>query len=105
MDSGPRGAAGNTGLDFESHHPVVRTHPLTGWKSLFAIGTNCFRIDDVTDMESAQIMDKFMRLITENHDIQCRFRWEDSNDLGESSQFAIGNGDYDYTDGISCVLT
>ena len=93
MDSGPRGAAGNTGLDFLSHHPVVGTHPLTGWKSLFAAGTKCLRIDDVTDMESAQIMDKVTRLITENHDIQCR---EDTNDLGESSLSVTGNGDYDY---------
>ena len=83
MDSGPRGAAGNVGLDFASHHPVVRTHPLTGWKSLFASGVNCFRIDDVTDMESAQILDKIARLIIDNHDIQCRFRWEDVNDLGK----------------------
>ena len=85
MDSGPRGASGNVGLDFESHHPVVRTHPITGWKSWFAAGVNCFRIDDVTDMESEQILTKITRLITDNHDLQCRFRWEDPGDLGESS--------------------
>lgn len=91
MDSGPRGAAGNLGLDFKSHHPVVRTHPLTGWKSLFAAGTNCFRIDDVTDMESAQILEKATRLMVENHDIQCRFRWGSDSDLGKSLSLSESN--------------
>jgi alpha-ketoglutarate-dependent taurine dioxygenase len=81
MDAGPRGAPNNTGLEFENKHPVVRTHPLTGWKSVFATGTNCLKIDDVTDAESKQIMDKFMDLITQNHDLTIRFRWNDLNDV------------------------
>ncbi|KAF4177949.1 hypothetical protein CNMCM8694_007644 [Aspergillus lentulus] len=84
MDSGPRGAAGNVGLEFTSHHPVVRTHPLTGWKSIFAYGVNCLSIDGVTDMESAQILEKFGRLILDNQDTQVRFRWEGTGDFGIS---------------------
>lgn len=83
MDAGPRGAAGNTGLSFSSHHPLVRTHPLTGWKSLFGYGINCFEIDGVTEMESAQILDKITRLMLDNWDTQVRFRWESTGDLGK----------------------
>ena len=50
-----------------------------------AASVNCFRIDDVTDMESAHILDKITRLIINDQDIQCRFRWEDVNDPGESA--------------------
>jgi alpha-ketoglutarate-dependent taurine dioxygenase len=82
MDSGPRGAAGNVGLDFESHHPVVRTHPLTGWKSLFAWGVNCLSIDGVTDIESAKLLKKVTRLVLDNQDTQVRFHWEGPGDLG-----------------------
>lgn len=81
MDSGPRGAPNNVGLDFKNHHPVVRIHPLTGWKSIFSCGMNCLSIDGVTDAESAKLMRKFMRLLVDNHNLQLRFQWHDVNDL------------------------
>ncbi|KAA8649549.1 hypothetical protein EYZ11_006627 [Aspergillus tanneri] len=81
MDSGPRGASGNVGLEFSNHHPLVRTHPLTGWKSLFGYGINCHRIDGVTEIESNQIFDKITRLILDNQDTQVRFHWESTSDL------------------------
>lgn len=84
MDPLPRGAPNNKGLDFSSHHPVIRTHPLTGWKSLFAGGVNCFRYDGVTLAESADLMKKVQDLVVENHDMQVRFRWESDSDLGRS---------------------
>jgi hypothetical protein len=28
----PRGAPQNKDFEFAPHHPVVRTHPVTGWK-------------------------------------------------------------------------
>ncbi|KAK7743293.1 hypothetical protein SLS53_004378 [Cytospora paraplurivora] len=81
--SGPRGAASNVGLEFKSHHPLVRTHPLTGWKSVFGWGANCLSVDDVTDEEAAQISDKISRLVLDNQDLQVRFHWENTGDLGK----------------------
>jgi alpha-ketoglutarate-dependent taurine dioxygenase len=36
--SKPRGAPENVGSKLEAIHPVIRTNPVTGWKSIFAVG-------------------------------------------------------------------
>lgn len=36
--SDARGHPENTGTPMKAVHPVVRTNPVTGWKSVFAIG-------------------------------------------------------------------
>ena len=79
---GPRGAPQNIGADFSAVHPVVRTHPVTGWKSIYAIGTQCRRINETTSTESAELLEKLLKLIMENHDLQVRFRWRYSGDIG-----------------------
>jgi len=79
---GNRGSPENTGLDFQASHPVVRTNPVTGWKSLFGAGhqVEAGWIDGVTERESEIIKDYFLQLIAENHDLQVRFKWG-QNDL------------------------
>ncbi|KAF2107802.1 putative alpha-ketoglutarate-dependent sulfonate dioxygenase [Lophiotrema nucula] len=78
---GERGAPENVGLEFKATHPAVRTHPVTGWKSLFVSGLHTRRIKDVTETESQEIFAKALRLVTENHDLQVRFRWNGPNDM------------------------
>lgn len=34
----PRGSPENVGAILSAEHPVVRTNPVTGWKSIFALG-------------------------------------------------------------------
>lgn len=82
---GPRGSPANIGGDMTAVHPVIRTHPVTGWKSLFAVGMNVEKINGVTAKESEQLLDKIMHLILENHDLQVRFRWENPSDMGTST--------------------
>jgi alpha-ketoglutarate-dependent taurine dioxygenase len=62
-------------------HPVVRTNPTTGWKSIFPVGGHVSHINDVTDLESKALLDWFGRLLVDNHDLQVRFRWQNKNDL------------------------
>ena len=68
---------------------MVRTHPVTGWKSLYAGGLHCSRVEGVTMAESQELLAKILRLVSDNHDLQVRFRWESSGDIGECNQFSL----------------
>ncbi|CAH0022146.1 unnamed protein product, partial [Clonostachys rhizophaga] len=90
-----RGAPENTGLDFQATHPVVRTNPITGWRSIFGAGPSARRgyIQGVSKPES-QILTKYLQqLISENHDLQVRFTWGENDvavwDKYVTSQAAI----------------
>jgi alpha-ketoglutarate-dependent taurine dioxygenase len=77
----PRGSPENIGSDLTATHPVIRTNPVTGWKSVFAVGHHVQHINGLTKEESKSALDWFVRLITENHDLQVRHRWQNKNDL------------------------
>jgi len=79
--SAPRGAPENIGEVLEAIHPVIRTNPVTGWKSVFAVGHHVQKINDLAPAESRALLDWFVRLIVENHDLQVRLRWQNPNDL------------------------
>ncbi|KAL7623174.1 hypothetical protein AAE478_006855 [Parahypoxylon ruwenzoriense] len=79
--SAPRGAPENVGEVLEAVHPVIRTNPVTGWKSVFAVGHHVKHIHGLSEDESRQFLDWFVQLIVENHDLQVRLRWQNPNDL------------------------
>ena len=56
--------------------PVIRTHPVTGYKTLFVNKSFTARILELTEDESANMLDYLARHVSENHDLQVRFRWE-----------------------------
>jgi len=56
-------------------HPVIRTHPETGRKSVFVNRTFTTRIQELTDAESARLLG-FLFDHCEQVDFQIRFRWE-----------------------------
>lgn len=80
---GPRGSPENVGTSLTAVHPVVRTNPVTGLKSIFALGPFARRIDGLTNDESEELLRKFYSMIRENHDLQVRFRWRNPDDVGE----------------------
>jgi alpha-ketoglutarate-dependent taurine dioxygenase len=80
----PRGSPENVGSEFVAVHPVIRTNPVTGWKTLFAVGNHIQRINGLEKEESDGILQWFTRLITENHDLQVRYRWQNRSDVGKS---------------------
>lgn len=65
----------------EAVHPVVRTNPVTGWKSVFAVGHHVKSIHGLSEAESRGFLDWFVQLLVENHDLQVRLRWQNVNDL------------------------
>ncbi|KAJ7091307.1 taurine catabolism dioxygenase [Mycena crocata] len=70
-----RGSPENTGSDLTGIHPVIRTHPVTGFKALFVNKSFTTRIVELTTDESADVLDYLARHISENHDLQLRYRW------------------------------
>jgi alpha-ketoglutarate-dependent taurine dioxygenase len=78
-----RGAPENVGTDLIAVHPVVRTNPVTGWKSVYPVGGHVSHIDGLAEAESKALLKWFVTLLVENHDLQVRFRWQNKNDLGK----------------------
>ncbi|KAL2005094.1 hypothetical protein VTN00DRAFT_2944 [Thermoascus crustaceus] len=96
---GERGSPENTGYDFKAIHPLVRTNPVTGWKSLFGAGHQVTHgwIEGVTPVESEILKKYFNQLIYENHDLQVRFKWN-TNDLAiwdNRSVYHTATNDYE----------
>ena len=56
-------------------HSMVRTHPVTGRKSLFISPDYCMEIDGAETSESRRILDHLERHATRD-EFTCRFRWE-----------------------------
>ncbi|KAG8526150.1 uncharacterized protein KY384_000143 [Bacidia gigantensis] len=81
LHPGPRGSPLNTGTSLEATHPVIRTNPVTGWKSVFAVGHHVSHINELTADESKGLLDWFLRLVVENHDLQVRHKWREVGDL------------------------
>lgn len=71
-----RGSPENVGQELEAVHPVVRTNPITGWKGLFVNREFTQRIVELTPAESDNLLEFLFNTISDNHDIQVRFRWE-----------------------------
>ncbi|KAF7883629.1 uncharacterized protein EAF02_005549 [Botrytis sinoallii] len=93
--SAERGAPENVGEKLEAVHPVVRTNPVTGWKSIFALGHHVSHINELTTIESDALLTWFLRLVVDNHDLQVRHRWENVNDLAIwDKQYHVATSDY-----------
>ncbi|RYO83143.1 hypothetical protein DL766_004657 [Monosporascus sp. MC13-8B] len=81
IEEGERGSPLNVGSALAAVHPVVRTHPVTGWRSIFSVGQFSKRINEVNLQESDELLKKFYSMIQENHDLQVRFKWRFPNDV------------------------
>ncbi|KAK3313277.1 alpha-ketoglutarate-dependent taurine dioxygenase [Apodospora peruviana] len=77
---GKRGSPLNYGSELAAVHPVIRTNPVTGWKSVYVNKGFTKRINGVTKDESDILLSYLFNLVTQNHDAQVRFRWR-KNDL------------------------
>ena len=62
--------------EIETIHPIVRVHPVTGWKSIYVNPGFTRRIVGVPKAESDAILSYLFHQISENPDYQVRFRWE-----------------------------
>ncbi|CCE86262.1 Piso0_004741 [Millerozyma farinosa CBS 7064] len=62
--------------NIEREHPIIRTHPATGWKSLFVNRSMTRRIVGLKKEESDRILEYLFGVFEKNLDIQVRFNWK-----------------------------
>ncbi|KAK0385479.1 hypothetical protein NLU13_6659 [Sarocladium strictum] len=94
-----RGSPANVGGELSTVHPLIRTNPVTGWKTLFSVGTFPKYINELNVEESDELLQKFRLLIVENHDLQVRFKWRNENDIAIwDNRSAFHAATFDYED-------
>ncbi|TFK99627.1 taurine catabolism dioxygenase [Pterulicium gracile] len=102
-----RGSPENTGTHLKAVHPVIRTNPVTGFRTLYVNKTFTKRIVELREDESDNLLDFLFRHLSENHDLQVRYRWS-SNDLAiwdNRSSFHTATNDYDAPRGGNRVVS
>lgn len=96
----PRGNPANVGNKLFTSHPVIRTNPVTGWKSVFVNPGFTKKIHGITPDESASLLDLLFRNLSQGHDGQVRFKWHE-NDVAiwdNRSTFHSATFDFDTDD-------
>lgn len=68
-------SAPTTAAHYETEHPLVRTHPESGRKLFYVSGAYTPRFKDMTEEESAPLIDYLMDQAT-REPFTCRWRWE-----------------------------
>ncbi|KAH8662371.1 hypothetical protein BX600DRAFT_498913 [Xylariales sp. PMI_506] len=94
-----RGNPLNVGKGLQAVHPIVRTNPVTGWKSIFSLGPFPKRINELSEDESDKLLKEFRDVLIENHDLQVRFKWRNENDIAIwDNRSAFHSATFDYDD-------
>ena len=78
-----------------AEHPVVRTHPETGRKSLYVSTAHTERFVDMTAEESAGLLEYLFRHQT-RPEFTCRFRWQPGSLAFWDNRCAMHNPINDY---------
>jgi taurine dioxygenase len=61
--------------EYEARHPIVRTHPDTGRKSLYVTALHTLHLDGMTEEESRPLI-KYLNDHCIENEFTCRVRWE-----------------------------
>ncbi|EFX06123.1 taurine catabolism dioxygenase [Grosmannia clavigera kw1407] len=93
-----RGSPLNQGGNLKATHPVIRTNPVTGWKSVYVNKGFTKRINGVTKDESDMLLSYLLNLVTQNHDAQVRFRWRKNDMAIWDNRSTWHCATYDYAD-------
>ena len=79
----------------EAVHPVVRSHPVTGRKSLFVNRGFTTRIMELRRNESDALLEMLVRH-AETPESQCRFRWQRHSVAFWDNRCALHRATFDY---------
>ncbi|KAK4177270.1 putative alpha-ketoglutarate-dependent sulfonate dioxygenase [Triangularia setosa] len=87
----------NAGPKFiERIHPLVRVHPVTGWKALWVNRAMTLRIVGLDKSESDLILNYLYDMYEKNLDIQVRFRWTAGTSALWDNRITIHSASWDY---------
>lgn len=93
---------GNIELDVDtkkmiegSYHPIVRTHPVTGEKSLFVDGTYANGIEGMSEDEAMPIIN-FLSEFATQESFTCRLRWESKTFIMWDNRICLHQAFNDY---------
>uniref|UniRef100_A0A8H7KDG9 TauD/TfdA-like domain-containing protein n=1 Tax=Bionectria ochroleuca TaxID=29856 RepID=A0A8H7KDG9_BIOOC len=92
----PRGSPLNQGDNLVTVHPLIRTNPVTGWRSVYVNRGFTKRINGVTRDESDVLLPYLFNLVTQNHDAQVRFRWNQGDIAVWDNRSTFHCATYDY---------
>lgn len=81
---------------YEHVHPVIRTHPVTGWKSLFVQPGFTRRIVGLSKRESDLILKYLFEHIAGGVDFQVRFNWQENSVAVWDNRTTNHNAVFDY---------
>jgi taurine dioxygenase len=88
-------AAGKEHKALVAEHPIVRTHPETGRKALYVNIGHTVRFKDMTDAESAPLLDYLFQHQT-RPEFTCRFNWRVGSLAFWDNRCALHNPVNDY---------
>ncbi|KAI8062307.1 uncharacterized protein B0P05DRAFT_516186 [Gilbertella persicaria] len=79
-------------------HPIVRTHPVTGWKALYVQKGFTKSIVGLSKRESDTILNFLFDHISGGVDFQVRFKWEENSVAVWDNRVTNHNAVFDYLD-------
>ena len=93
---------GNIELDVDtqqmikgSYHPIIRTHPVTGEKSLYVDGTYANGIEGMSEDEAMPIINFLVKFITQES-FTCRLRWQSKTFIMWDNRICLHQAFNDY---------
>jgi len=102
QESGKVGAIGNIELDLNTqqmlegfYHPMVRTHPVSGEKSLYVDKIYACGIEGMTDDEARPLLD-FLSSFATQESFTCRLRWENNTVIMWDNRICLHQAFNDY---------
>jgi alpha-ketoglutarate-dependent taurine dioxygenase len=96
LRKGIRGSPLNQGENLSAVHPLIRTNPVTGWKSVYVNKGFTKRINGLSKDESDTLLSYLFNLVTQNHDAQVRYRWSKNDCAIWDKRSTLHCATYDY---------
>ncbi|GAA6040616.1 hypothetical protein JCM8097_008070 [Rhodosporidiobolus ruineniae] len=83
-------------VHIEREHPLVRTHPATGWQSLFVNRKYTIRIAGLEPAESKLLLEHLFDVYEKSLDSQIRFKWTPRTSALWDNRISIHAAVYDH---------